>query len=69
MRIIRLLSVQSTNPGSFGPKRALKENFVGVDTFKACWGKRYVVVGSWGEGLRPSSSVDNCVGEELCHAT
>ena len=22
--------------------------------FKACWGKRYVAVGSWGEGLRPS---------------
>ena len=51
-RIIRSLSVQSTNPGSFGPNFgfwALKENVAGIWLFKACWGKRYVDVGSWGE--------------------
>ena len=32
----------------------LKENVAGIWLFKACWGKRYVAVGSWGEGLRPS---------------
>ena len=32
--------------------------------FKACWGKRCVAVGSWGEGLR-----HHCVGEGPCHET
>ena len=35
--------------GLNGPYRELSRGRL----FKACWGKRYVAVGSWGEGLRP----------------
>ena len=45
--IIGPFLVQSTLSGSFGPNFgfwALKENLVGVGSFKACCGKRYVAV-------------------------